>query len=339
MATQTVDKSAPGDSAHTPISRGPREWALALVRSRLFFGGVLLAALVAFFAIKLPGTFLASSNLKSVLEQQMTLVVLALGVTVVLMIGEFDLSFAATMALAGAVAVLMMTDHGWSALTAGALAVVLGLVVGSINGVVVAYGRAPAFIATLAAGSALTGIEQLLTSNKTIAEGIPIGYLDFTLVPHLGLPLSAWTGLLLVVVVAVVLAFTTYGRKVRATGLNATATALAGISVGKVRVSAFAALGALAGLAGVIVTSQAGSYFPGSGAGLLLPPYSAVFLGAAIVGRGRFSPLASVYGLAFIALLERGLTMLDEPAALIQLIEGAVLLSAVLLARREKAAG
>ena len=98
---------------------------------------------------------------------------------------------------------------------------------------------------------------------------------------------------------------TTSGRRFRATGQNPSAVTLAGISVSLVRLAAFVILGVLAGLAGVMVTSQGGSYFPNSGAGLLLPPYSAVFLGAAIIGRGRFGPAATVYGVAFIALLER----------------------------------
>lgn len=133
-----------------------------------------------------------------------------------------------------------------------------------------------------------------------------------------------------------VMSFTTFGRRLRATGLNPTAVSLAGISVSRARLAAFVLMGLLAGLAGVMVTSQGGSYFPNSGAGLLLPPYSAVFLGAAVVGRGRFSPGATVFGVAFIALLERGLTMLDQKSAVIQLIEGAVLFAAVVLARQER---
>jgi ribose transport system permease protein len=85
-----------------------------------------------------------------------------------------------------------------------------------------------------------------------------------------------------------------------------------------------------------MVSSLGGSYFPNSGAGLLLPPYAAVFLGAAIIGRGRFGPLASVYGVVFIALLERGLTMMNQKAAVILIIEGAVLVAAVILARQER---
>jgi ribose transport system permease protein len=295
-----------------------------------------LVLLVGYFKLRLPDTYLTTDNMKSVLTQQSTLIILALGVTFVLVIGEFDLSFASTIGLAGGISILLMSKHSVSPLVAILAAVAVGGAVGAVNGVAVAWGRAPAFIATLAAGSAATGIEQLLTDNNTISDNIPTSYLNFTLAEHLGLPWSTWLTLLLVVVAIFIMSFTTFGRRLRATGLNPTAVSLAGISVSLVRLSAFVALGLIAGLAGVLVTSQGGSYFPNSGAGLLLPPYSAVFLGAAIVGRGRFSPGATVFGVAFIALLERGLTMLDQKAAVIQLIEGAVLLAAVVLARQER---
>lgn len=297
---------------------------------------VFLVLLVGYFTLRLPDTYLTSSNLVSVLTQQSTLLILALGVTFILVIGEFDLSFASTIGLAGAVSILLMSRHDLPPLVAVLAAVLVGAVVGVVNGVAVAWGRAPAFIATLAAGSAAVGLEQLMTDNNTISDNIPIGYLNLTLEEHLGLPWTTWLAILLVIVSIVVMSFTTMGRKLRATGLNPSAVTLAGISVSLVRLWAFVTLGLMAGLAGVIVTSQGGSYFPNSGAGLLLPPYSAVFLGAAIVGRGRFSPVATVFGVAFIALLERGLTMLDQKAAVIQLIEGVVLLAAVVLARQER---
>lgn len=322
-------------AAVEPRRQGP-SLARTVATNRPTIAVLFLVLLVGYFALQLPDTYLTADNMKSVLTQQSTLLVLAMGVTFVLVIGEFDLSFASTLGLSGAVSILLMSSHDVSPLLAIIAAVLVGGAVGVVNGVAVAWGRAPAFIATLAAGSAAVGIEQLMTNNNTISDNIPVGYLSFTLEEHLGLPWSTWLTLLLVAVSIVVMSFTTLGRRLRATGLNPTAVTLAGISVSLVRLSAFVALGLVAGLAGVMITSQGGSYFPNSGAGLLLPPYSAVFLGAAIIGRGRFSPGATVFGVVFIALLERGLTMMDQKAAVIQLIEGAVLLAAVVLARQER---
>lgn len=330
-AVATKDPTAAPDASQP----GP-SWVRRIATNRPTIAVLFLVLLVGYFALQLPDTYLTSDNMKSVLTQQSTLLVLAMGVTFVLVIGEFDLSFASTLGLSGAVSILLMSNHGVSPVAAVTAAILVGGAVGVVNGVAVAWGRAPAFIATLAAGSAAAGIEQLMTNNNTISDNIPTGYLEFTLTEHLGLPWSTWLTLLLVVVSIVVMSFTTLGRRLRATGLNPTAVTLAGISVSLVRLSAFVALGLVAGLAGVMVTSQGGSYFPNSGAGLLLPPYSAVFLGAAILGRGRFSPAATVFGVVFIALLERGLTMMDQKAAVIQLIEGAVLLAAVVLARQER---
>ena len=337
MSTEILPKPATTGPAPAPEASDPAapRWRRVLTH-RPTIAAVFLVLLVGYFHLRLPETYLTSENMKSVLEQQSTLLILALGVTFVLVIGEFDLSFASTLGLAGAISILLMSDHGQSPWIAAMVGILVGAGVGIVNGVAVAWGRAPAFIATLAAGSAATGLEQLLTSNNTIAENIPTGYLDLTLVERAGLPASTWIALALVVLSIFLMSFTTFGRRLRATGLNPTAVSLAGISVSRVRLAAFVALGLVAGLAGVYVTSQGGSYFPNSGAGLLLPPYSAVFLGAAIVGRGRFGPGATLFGVAFIALLERGLTMMDQKAAVIQLIEGGVLLVAVVLARQER---
>jgi len=320
----------------TDTPRVARPALLRLLGNRAVVGGLFLVLLLAFFAWQLPETYLTVDNMKSILQQQAVLIVLAVGVTFVLVIGEFDLSFAFTIGLAAAVSILLMSVFGLPPLLAMVAAILVGGVVGVANGLAVAWGRAPAFIATLAVGSGATGVEQLLTGNSTISSGIPIEYLYFTLQEYAGLPVSTWITLLLVVVAIGVVSFTTYGRRVRATGLNPTAVAIAGTSVNLVRLSAFVIMGLLAGLAGVMVSSLGGSYFPNSGAGLLLPPYAAVFLGAAIIGRGRFGPLASVYGVVFIALLERGLTMMNQKAAVILIIEGAVLVAAVILARQER---
>lgn len=328
--------TAPLHPRTRPPSPPSSTWVRRAATNRVVLALVFLALVVAFFAWQLPETYLTVDNMKSILQQQSTLIVLAIGVTFVLMIGEFDLSFSFTVGLSAAVAILSMSalSAPWPiAMLAG---IVVGALVGVANGAAVAWGRAPAFIATLAVGSVATGIEQLLTGNNTIASGIPTDYLMFTLREFAGLSASTWLTLLLVVVAVLVVSFTTYGRRVRATGLNPTAVSIAGTSVAGVRISAFVIMGLLAGLGGVMVSSLGGSYFPNSGAGLLLPPYSAVFLGAAIIGRGRFSPLATVYGVAFIALLERGLTMMNQKAAVIMLIEGMVLLAAVVLARQER---
>ncbi|MDQ8043526.1 MAG: ABC transporter permease [Patulibacter sp.] len=339
---KTIDPAAAATKAvagHPPRTKaGGGGAARRILLGRPAIAIAFLILLVGYFTLRLPDTYLTSDNLVSVLQQESTLLILALGVTFVLVIGEFDLSYANTIGLTGAVSIMLMSRSGVSPVVAIVAALLVGAAIGIANGFAVAWGRAPAFIATLAVGSVATGIEQLLTSNETIANGIPNSYLSFTLNTHLGLAWSTWLALLLVVVAIVLMSFTTFGRRVRATGLNPTAVTLAGISVNRVRLAAFVLMGVLAGLAGVYVTSQGGSYFPNSGAGLLLPPYSAVFLGAAVIGRGRFSPAATVFGVAFIALLERGLTMLDQKSAVIQLIEGVVLLAAVVLARQERKA-
>lgn len=308
-------------------------WKHPRVRGAAFAIGLFLAMAV-FFSVSLPTTFLSAANLQSVLNNAAILLILGAGLTVILVLGEFDLSFAATIGLCGAVAVLSMATFQLPGAAAVGAAVMTGIVIGVINGVIVAYGRAPAFIGTLAMGSIITGIERWITSDRTVASGIDPAYLAFTGNRVLGLQPVTWAAFAILLIVWILLAFTTYGRKARAIGSNSTAASLAGLPVKFSRLLAFVIMGACAGFAAVLITSRGASYFPASGAGLLLLPYGAAFLGAALISRGKFGAWETLYGILFMQTLATGLTMLDKAQWMINVIEGIVLVGAVLLAMR-----
>ena len=131
----------------TDSTRATRPVLLRLLGNRAVVGGLFLLLLLAFFAWQLPETYLTVDNMKSILQQQAVLIVLAVGVTFVLVIGEFDLSFAFNIGLAAAVSILLMSVFGLPPLLAMLAAILVGGVVGVANGLAVAWGRAPAFIA------------------------------------------------------------------------------------------------------------------------------------------------------------------------------------------------
>jgi ribose transport system permease protein len=140
---------------------------------------------------------------------------------------------------------------------------------------------------------------------------------------------------LVVALVWVVVRYSAYGRAIKAIGSNVTAAELAGLTVQRSTVYGFMFMGACAGLGAVIIVSRASQQFPDSGSGLLLAPYAAAFLGAAVSGRGRFGPWSTLFGALFIGTLTTGLTILNSPAWLTVFIQGLVLLVAVLVTRRE----
>jgi ribose transport system permease protein len=293
----------------------------------------LFVIMVIAFSIAKPSHFPTFTNAKAILLQASIFAVLGAGLTVVLVIGEFDLSFDNNTALSGAVAVAVMANLHLP-MAVGLLAgLATGALVGVANGTLIAFGRAPAFISTLAVSSVAAGLQAWLTNDQT-TYGVPNSYVGISTASILGIPLFIWVSVIVIILVGVLLTRTVYGRHAHAVGSNVVAAESAGIRTREVRWTAFVVMGALAGLAGVLLTAQDGGSAPTDSAGLLLPTYTAVFLGASALGRGRFNASGTYFGVVFIGTLSTGLTFLQQPAWVASVATGAVLVVAVLLRRK-----
>lgn len=290
-------------------------------------------ALVLAFSFALPGRFPTFTNLRDILVDAVVLSTLAAGLTVVLALGEFDLSFAAVVGLSGAVAVEVMRSLGQGTGVAILCALCAGAAVGVANGLIVGYGRVPAFIGTLAMSSLATGAEEALMNDNTVYNGITHSYLRLTTAQLGSVPITIIYGVVLVTIVWIVMSYTVFGRRTYAVGNNEEAARIAGIRTKRVKLAAFVVLGICGGIAGVLVTSQGASYYANSGTPFLLPAYGAAFLGLSAIGGRRFHPVATVFGVIFTAALATGLTMLNAPPATTALSQGAILAVAVLIAR------
>jgi ribose transport system permease protein len=324
MSTAQTDREASvtGNTSAKRL-RQLREAAVILV-----FVGMVIG-----FSIALPGRFPTSTNLKNIFEDAVALSVLGGGLTVVLALGEFDLSFAAVVGVTGALAVGAMNKFHDGAAVAVLAAVVAGGLIGVVNGLIVAYGRVPALIGTLAVGSMATGIELALENNNTVYQGITTGYTSLTTAHVAGVPIEIIYGAMIIALLWAFLSFTTFGRRAYAVGNNEEAARIAGVRTQRVKVGGFVVMGVCGGIAGVVLTSQAASYYPNSGQPYLLPAYAAAFLGLTAVGGRRFNPVATTFGVIFTAVLSTGLSMLNAPPAATSLSEGALLAVAVLLGR------
>lgn len=291
---------------------------------------LLVAFLIAFafFSAARPDTFLTWANARGILDDASVLCVLAVGVTAVLVIGEFDLSLGAVAGLAAAAGVSAMAFQGWPAWAAVLIALAAGGIAGLANGLAVTLVRIPSFIATLAMGSIAAAIELAITKTA-IFEGLSPSYLEIALTEVLGIPLRPIIAVAVAVIFLVVLRTTVYGRHASAVGDNPAAAQLAGIPVHRVKVIAFALAGVSAGLAAVLVTSSASQYYPNLGTGYLLPAYAAAFLGLSLGGGLRFNVLGSYLGVLLLATVTTGLTMMNQPSWVAALVQGIVLLVAV----------
>jgi ribose transport system permease protein len=214
-----------------------------------------------------------------------------------------------------------------------ALALALGVCAGLVNGILVAYANASSFIVTLGMGTVLTGVEFSMTGQKTLYDGIAVGYMELGQGELLGLNVQVWVALAVTLGVLVLLEHTEVGRYMYAAGANPEAARLSGIRVRRLRLVAFVIVGAAAALAGILLTAQSGSSFSNAGQPYLLPAFAAVFLGSTVLRGGRFNPLGTLVGVLFLGVIQTGLTMLQLSTAVVDLVQGSVLVGAILLAR------
>jgi ribose transport system permease protein len=326
-----VEGSAPA-AGPTRVAAPPRR---RLGSSPLARFGVLGAFVVScvVFGLLSPGTFVTSANLTAILTQASPLAVVAFGLTVVLAMRDFDLSIGAMAGLAGAVSVALMSQQGVSWPIAVLIALGVAVVTGTANGILTAYAGASSFVITLAAGTILTGVEYTITGQKTLFENVPEGFVNIGQGTVLGIRYLIVVAFVVFVLAWLLLDKTEVGRRMRAVGGNPEAAHLAGIDVRRLRLIGFVIVALCAAVAGLLLTAQAGSSSPNQGTALLLPAFAAAFLGSASFQPGEFNAQGTLLGVLFLAVIQNGLTILSASPSVINLVQGAVLILAVLLTR------
>ncbi|UUZ59502.1 ABC transporter permease [Nocardioides sp. B-3] len=173
-------------------------------------------------------------------------------------------------------------------------------------------------------------------ANTTIFEGINPSYVNITGGTLAGMPMAVVIAPAISIAIGVALRFSVFGRHASAIGDNHAAAKLVGLPVTRDRIIAFTLCGGAAGVAGILLTSRAMSYYPEPGAGLLLAAYAATFLSLSLGHGWRFNVPGTPVGVVFLGTITTGLTMLDKPARQAAVVQGLVLLAAVTaLARKQ----
>ncbi|MBS1878702.1 MAG: ABC transporter permease [Actinobacteria bacterium] len=281
-----------------------------------------------------PSSFLTVDNLKSILTQAAPLMVVAVGLTVVLTMQLLDLSFASTIGLCGALAIVLMSQHGISWQLAVLIALAAGAACGLLNGILVSYFGGTALIITLATGTIFTGVEFAVTGQQTIIGGVPLKYGEIANHTALfGLTNQVYIAAVIAVLGWLLLAQTEFGRYMHAIGGNQEAARLSGIRTRELKALGFVIVGLGAAVAGILLTSSASSSTPQVGAPYLLPAFAAVFLGSAVFKLGQFNMPGTVIGVLFLGVIQTGLTMLNLTTDVIYIVQGSILVVAVLLSR------
>jgi ribose transport system permease protein len=301
-------------------------------RVRLRDFGILIGLLAIFLFLTFgTTTFLTPGNLINVLDQAVVLGLLAAGATLCIIGGVWDLSVTATLAVSAIAGVWVMRVFGYEA---GLLAALLtGIALGTITGLIVVKTRVNSFVGTLAVSIIYRGLAIVLTAG-TIVSPPPdltsqIGFLASR--SPIGL---TWASILLAVtmiILGLVLARTTFGRRIYAVGGNQEAARLAGIRVGSTRVALFAINGACAALAGIVLLSRAGSAQPNMAAGVELTAIAAVVIGGVSVLGGEGAVWRALVGVLILTVIGNGFNLLHWDTTYQQVVTGVLILVAVAL--------
>lgn len=289
--------------------------------------GFLLILLI--FWWRLPDTFMTVRNWLNITQQLSMLMVVAAGTTVVMVMGDFDLSVGSMASLAGIVAAILFAA-GYPVWAGVGIALLVGLLGGILNGVLVSLVGILPFVATLATLTIFSGAAFVVSGGKTISgRAIPQGFADFARDAVAGVPNLTIVAALAVLFVWLLLEQTTFGRRLYAIGGNIVAAHLSGVRVRRLKLYAFALTGLSAAGAGLMYASRVASANPTQGSGLMLNAIAAVFLGMTISQGGEPRILATLVGVLILGVLDNGLTQMSVDSYVRQILVGAIIVLAV----------
>ena len=297
--------------------------------------GLLLVIAVFSLLMDTPTRFLSPNNLRIVLSQTVIVAIGAIGMTLIIISGGIDLAVGSTIALTGVVTALAI-NAGVSPITALAAGVLVGGVVGVVNGLVITRLRVVPFIATLGMLGVARGIAKWLANQQTV--NMPGTWLNDLLVmfPNPAWLLVApgvWIAIVLATCAAIVLRNTVFGRRVFALGSNEAAARACGIATDRLKVWIYGLAGLLFGLAGVMQMSRLRQGDPTVAAGSELDIIAAVVIGGGSLSGGEGSIVGSMIGALIMAFLRNGCQQVGWPNYIQEIIIGAIIVIAVAIDR------
>jgi ribose transport system permease protein len=301
---------------------------------------LVLAAMITAVSLLEPATFPTTSNLINVLNQSALTALIAMGLTLPLVAGEFDLSVGYSASLCGVIACELM-QHGLGILLAFAAAVAAGMVIGLINGLVVTRIGVNAMVATLGIGTIVVGINYAIAQGVPVALSNPVSFINLTLGKFLGIPYPVYAMLLMAALLWVLLNRTVIGQSMQAVGGNRVAARMCGLRVDRARVTAFAVAGMCAAITGVLLASRTGSAAVDGGDGYLLSAFAACFFGSAVLRDGQFHIAGTLTGVITVAVGFNAIALIGMSTYWQYLFQGGLLILGVgvgTLARRHASA-
>jgi ribose transport system permease protein len=309
-----------------------RSWSSTAFLTR-YSGLFVLVAMIVAFSLSLPDTFATSQTLKGLVADQAVTAIVSLGLMVAFAAGAFDLSVAATLGLAVVFVTWLQAAHGVNAAVAIIATLLLGALVGAVNGFIVTRLKVNSFIATLGMSSILAAVVLALTGGVDIVGNLSQGFLNLGQAAPWGIPVLVFYMIVLAVVAWVILEHTPSGRRLYAVGSNPEAARLSGVPTVRYVFSALVISGVLAAVAGIVFAAQVGTASLDAGTPYLLPAFAAVLLGTTQARPGRANVWGTIIAIFLVAVLSEGLQLMGASVWVSDLFNGLVLIVAVALAR------
>lgn len=310
--------------------KGSSKLTQSLKEYGMFFA---LIALFAAMSIARPSTFFTLDNMMIMLRQVSINGIIAIGMTFVIITGGIDLSVGSMLAYSSIVACSFAHPNTYPLVVPILVALAVGALLGLFNGGVIAYGKVPPFIVTLGMLTMARGLTQLFNGGRPVNDlmdaynfigggsfmGIPIPVLIFAVIAVLG-----WF----------ILTKTRFGRYVYAIGGNETTAYASGINVNRIQLIVYTLMGALAGLAGVILSARVETATVIAGTGFELDAIAAVYIGGASTAGGKGTIIGTIVGVLIMGVLSNGMDLMGVSSYYQQIIKGLIIIGSVFADKR-----
>jgi ribose transport system permease protein len=310
------------------LSASQKAWRLAPVYGLPIF----TLALIVLFSILLPNTFPTMLNLRSILGDKAIIAMLSLAAMIPMMAGRIDLTVGYGIVLWHVLAIALQTKMGLSWPVACIVVLLLGCVLGLLNGFLVELAQIDSFIATLGTGTVLYAIALWYTEGRQVIGVLPHGFTELYTLQPLGIPIAAYYVLVLSVVLWIVTEYLPVGRYLYAIGANPRAAALNGIPSRRFVIGAFVASGFLGAVAGIVLAARLRIGQASVGLEFLLPALVGAFLGSTTIRPGRVNVWGTIIGVSILAVGISGIQQLGGEFYVEPLFNGVTLLIAIGLA-------
>ncbi|MCA6959693.1 ABC transporter permease [Pectobacterium colocasium] len=303
---------------------------------------ITVVALIALFGLA-SDNFLDPYNIINILRSIAIVTVIAIGVSISLSVGGFDLSVGSTASLANALVISLFVWHGFGTTGAIVLTLLLCTLVGLFNAFLIVVLKIPDMLATLASLFVIQGVAMTYSYGGSITQNmvLPSGEMAEGVIPEffatLGqVPVIVVIMLAVTVLVQLYLSLTKHGRRMYAIGGNPEAARLAGIRTARYRVQAYVFSSLLAALGGILLASRIGSSQVNAGGGYLMDAVAAAYIGFSLAGSGKPNALGTLLGAVILGVLQNGLVMLSVPYYAMDIIKGLVLALALAMTYIQK---